>query len=190
VGKEQQSRTREEREEAMTTDPQRPGKRGRTLLLARMMAVVPLTLAASAAGIVAAAAVIAAPASAAMAATGDAGHVSAFAVPATSGPPYNVTTNPSPVQLNSLISSLTLSANDAGTGVLIPGTFTLTDGSGTYYVASGTSVSNIVVTPLGYTIVTFIGTDGKPHQIRVPICPKLTFDPTNPEYSTYSSALC
>jgi hypothetical protein len=158
---------------------------GSSAMFAFRKVLIPMLMAPAAA-----VALIAAPASAATAATEDAGHVSAFAVPATSGPPYNVTTNPSPVLLNSLISSLTLSANDAGTGVLIPGTFTLTDGSGTYYVASGAGVSNIVVTPLGYTTVTVIGTDGKPHQIRVPICPTLTFQPTNPEYLTYSSVVC
>jgi hypothetical protein len=93
--------------------------------------------------------------------------------------PVTATANPSPVPANTVVPSVSLTATDGLTGQLVAGTFTLTSGAGTWTVRSGASATNVDVTILGWQTEGVPGPNGKPIQIKVPICPTLKFQPDN-----------
>jgi hypothetical protein len=111
-----------------------------------------------------------------------AGYPDARAVLAVQVRPYAATSTPSPIPVSSSsIPALTLTASDNATNQLVNGIFTLTSGSGTLTLRSGATASNVAVT-MGYKIVTVI-IHGVPHQVRIPVCPTLTFQPDSTTYA-------
>lgn len=119
------------------------------------------------------------------------GYPTAQAVVPVATRPYGAYSNPDPIPAGVVVPSLSLTAADSLTGAFVPGTFTLDSGAGTWTIASGSSAANVEVTILGYTTVSVIGPNGKPIQIRVPICPTLKFQPASPDYApgNFSSLL-
>ena len=66
---------------------------------------------------------------------------------------------------------------------------TLVTGSGTLTLQSGATASNVTVTKM-YKTTTIIGPNGKPIQVKVLVCPTLTFQPASVAYaSQYFSSL-
>jgi len=117
-----------------------------------------------------------------------AGYPEARASLAVQTGPYNATSTPSPIPLGS-IPALTLTASNSVTSQIVNGTFTLTSGSGTLTLQSGATASNVTVTKM-YKTTTIIGPNGKPIQVKVLVCPTLTFQPASVAYaSQYFSSL-
>jgi hypothetical protein len=85
------------------------------------------------------------------------------------GKSYTVTSNPSPIPVDKAI-TLSLKATDEN-NQLVPGTFTLTSGTGTRTIRSGASAN--VTLALRYEIE--IGPNDKP--TRVKVCPEIAFEP-------------
>lgn len=108
------------------------------------------------------------------------GYPDAQAVLAVQPRSYSATSNPSPIPMGT-VSELTLTATDNATGQLIPGTFTVT-GSGTVTLRSAVTAYNVTLTK-GSKTETIIGPTGKPIQIKVPVCPTLTFQPDSAAYA-------
>jgi lysophospholipase L1-like esterase len=88
---------------------------------------------------------------------------------------YTVTSNPSPIPVNTAV-TLSLQATDQSNH-LVPGTFTLTSGTGTVSIRSGTSAT--VTLGMRYEHETELDDDGKPVTRRIPICPEIVFQPDN-----------
>lgn len=109
-----------------------------------------------------------------------AGYPDAQAVLAVQARSYSATSNPSPIPMGT-VSELTLTATDNATGQVIPGTFTVT-GSGTVTVQSAVTADNVTLT-MGSKTETIIGPTGKPIQVKVPVCPTLTFQPDSAAYA-------
>jgi hypothetical protein len=88
---------------------------------------------------------------------------------------YTVTSDPSPIPVNRAV-TLSLQATDQSNH-LVPGTFTLTSGTGTVSIRSGTSAT--VTLGMRYEHETELDDDGKPVTRRIPICPEIVFQPDN-----------
>jgi lysophospholipase L1-like esterase len=89
------------------------------------------------------------------------------------GKSYTVTSTPTPIPVDTAI-TLSLQANDQS-GQLVAGTFTLTSGTGTTSIRSGTSAA--VTLGMRFIYQWEEGPTGKPVRVRVPICPELMFRP-------------
>ena len=114
--------------------------------------------------------------------TQEAGWASAQAIVTVQPRSYGATSSPSPIPVGSSIPALTLTATDNATSQTVPGTFTLTSGSGTLTVRSGATANNVTVT-MRHKTETIIGPTGKPITVTVPVCPALTFKPDSAAYT-------
>jgi hypothetical protein len=88
---------------------------------------------------------------------------------------YTVTSDPSPIPVDRAV-TLSLQATDQSNH-LVPGTFTLTSGTGAVSIRSGTSAT--VTLGMRYEHETELDADGKPVTTRIPICPEIVFQPDN-----------
>jgi lysophospholipase L1-like esterase len=88
---------------------------------------------------------------------------------------YTVTSNPSPIPVDRAV-TLSLQATDQSNH-LVPGTFTLTSGTGTVSIRSGTSAT--VTLGTRYEHEWELDDDGKPVRVTTRICPEIVFQPDN-----------
>lgn len=88
---------------------------------------------------------------------------------------YSVTSDPSPIPVDTPI-SLSLQATDQSNQI-VPGTFTLTSGTGTVSIRSGASAS--VTLGMRHEVEWELDEDGKPVKVTTAICPEIAFQPDN-----------